>query len=180
MTNFALSVTQDAIFTELRSFLLTIIQPGYPTIEVIQGQVNRVPEPAVDDFIVMWPIHNGRLSTNVDTWDTTIPAPVSIMSERDTQMTFQLDIHGQYGADIAQIVATLWRSEYGVSAINGAIFTPLYASDGRQVPFVNGEGQYENRWIMTLELQTKPQVSTPMEFADTIAATVISPVDGAA
>lgn len=179
MALFVLNITQDDILTELRSFLLTILTPNYPDVEVIQGQVNRVPEPATANFIVMTPLHNARLSTNVDSWDTSDPAPTEIEAERDTQMSIQLDIHGPFGSDMAQVVATLWRSGYGVETIDGGVFTPLYASDGRQVPFINGENQFENRWIMTVELQVKPTVSTPMEFADTITASVISPADGA-
>lgn len=57
--------SQSAVFTALRSFLLQILPAG---VEVIQGQVNRVPEPRVDDFVVMTEIFRPRLSTNVNTY----------------------------------------------------------------------------------------------------------------
>lgn len=58
------SVTDSAIFTALRSFLLAILPAGT---EVVQGQVNRVAEPQVADFIVITPLRRIRLATNVDT-----------------------------------------------------------------------------------------------------------------
>lgn len=60
-----LSLTQSQAQVALRSFLLGILPTG---VEVVAGQDNRVPEPAVDDFIVMWPIRKERLETNVDSY----------------------------------------------------------------------------------------------------------------
>lgn len=53
------------VFATLRSFILANVPAG---VDVIKGQVNRVPEPRVDDFIVMTPINRRRLNTNVDTY----------------------------------------------------------------------------------------------------------------
>jgi hypothetical protein len=47
----------------MRSFLLGILPPPC---EVVKGQDNRVAEPATPDFVVMTPIHQSRLSFNVD------------------------------------------------------------------------------------------------------------------
>jgi hypothetical protein len=37
-------------------------------VEVVQGQVNRVPEPKPFDYVVMWTLRMPRLSTNVDAY----------------------------------------------------------------------------------------------------------------
>lgn len=64
------SLKQETIFVALRTVLATF---GFGTVEasgefpIIQGQVNRVPEPIEQDFIVMWPIRRERLATNIDT-----------------------------------------------------------------------------------------------------------------
>lgn len=57
------SPNQDDIYTALRGFLVGILPAG---VEVVQGQINRVPEPQGQDFVVMWAINRPRLSTNVD------------------------------------------------------------------------------------------------------------------
>lgn len=60
----SVSITQSNIQTALRSFLLAILPS---TVEVVEGQDNRVPEPKSADFVVLWPIRDERLETNTDT-----------------------------------------------------------------------------------------------------------------
>jgi hypothetical protein len=57
------SPNQSAIQTQLRAFLLQILPAG---VEVISAQVNRVPEPEGDDFVIMTPLLRTRLATNED------------------------------------------------------------------------------------------------------------------
>lgn len=58
-----LAPTQSTINTVLRSFLLELLPAGT---EVFLGQVNRVPEPSAQDFVVFTPLRRDRIETNVD------------------------------------------------------------------------------------------------------------------
>lgn len=165
-----ISITEDAVITAVRAFIISILDPA---VQVVQGQVNDVPEPTSQDFITMTPLMRKRLSTNKDSWDTGNPDPNAVASERGTLLTIQLDIHGPNSADNAQIITTLWRDEFACSAIDAAVFQPLYASDGHQMPFINGEKRFENRWTLDLMLQSNPIVETPMQFADSLVAGLI-------
>lgn len=188
------TVTEDAILTALRALLLAILPAG---VEVIQGQVNRVAEPSSPDFIVMTPASRTQISTNNEFWEMTdagsdmqtvgtnsigssgTPVPPTVWNaERPTQISVQLDIHGPNGSDNAQTITTLWRSDFACAAVETSIFQPLFATDGRQMPFINGENQYENRWTMEVALQANPIVSTPTPFADSIGVTIEGPPDG--
>ena len=53
-------ISEDQINTEIGNFIAGLV----PGVEVVVGQVNRVPEPASPDFVVMWPILRERLATN--------------------------------------------------------------------------------------------------------------------
>jgi hypothetical protein len=53
------------IFTALRSFLLAVLPAG---VDVVQAQVNRVPEPVGSDYVLMTPLRRERLETNVDSY----------------------------------------------------------------------------------------------------------------
>lgn len=168
------SITESAIMTALRTFLLSLNLAGTP--DVIQGQANRVPEPTGPDFIIFTPTYRRRLETNVETWATApdpAPAPVAIAAGRGTEITVQLDIHGPNGSDNAQVIATLWRSDYACRAIDPAIFQPFFATDGQQMPFINAERQFENRWVMSVVLQANPIVSTTAAFADSVNVNII-------
>lgn len=66
--NFTPAPTQSDVQTALRAFLLYVLPAG---VEVVQGQDNRVPEPAVANFVVMTLLRQERLATNVDTYADT-------------------------------------------------------------------------------------------------------------
>ena len=55
--------SQQTILAGLRSFLLYVLPPG---VEVILGQINRVPEPQGSEFVVMTPWNDIRLATTID------------------------------------------------------------------------------------------------------------------
>lgn len=64
-----LSITQDQQFAALRGFLLGLVSS---TTEVIKAQQNRVPEPRVQNFIIMTPLQIERLGTNLTTTNDAI------------------------------------------------------------------------------------------------------------
>lgn len=84
-----------------------------------------------------------------------------------TKVTIQLDVHGPNSADNAQIISTTWRDEYAVDqfATSGVDVTPLYASEPQQVPFMNAEQQFENRWTFDVVMQANQVVTVPQQFA---------------
>lgn len=76
MARVSLATTDEDYFTALRSFLLDILPTG---VEVVQAQDNRVPEPKVDDFVVMTPMRLPRLATNIDTFvDCAFTASIAV------------------------------------------------------------------------------------------------------
>lgn len=165
-----LSLSDDAIMTVVRTFLLAVLPAN---VEVFQSQANRVAEPIGPNFVMMTQTSRGRLATTVQTWDETIDDPDTLDSAASTQITVQLDHHGPEGANYSQIISTLAWSDYGAINMDAAIIQPLFATDGHQIPFVNGENQVENRWVQNLVLQATPIVSTPQDFAATLTATLI-------
>ena len=87
------------------------------------------------------------------------------------KLTFQLDIHSDKvatAADMATTISTMFRDSVAVDAFTalGYPVTPLYADDPRQVPFLNSEQQFEQRWIVDAVLEAKSQITWPMQFAD--------------
>ena len=225
-----LSISEDNIAKVLGDFLTAIL----PGVSIIRGQVNRVAEPSTANFVVMTPIGQQRLSTNVDALgdvafigsiagttltvtqmlngtiavgqairgdgispltaidalgsghggigtytvsptqtaaSTTIQAG-TVGKAQDTQITVQLDVHGPNAGNNSQIISTLFRDEYAVDqfAASGYAMAPLYVSDPKQMPFINAEQQYEDRWTIDAVLEAIPVVTVAQDFAG--AATV--------
>jgi hypothetical protein len=167
------SITEDNVLAALRTFLLSIVAAG---VEVIYGQDNRVPEPLGDDFLVMTPLSQARLSTNDTTYTDPGTNPGTANYERATRSMVQIDIHGPNSADNAAMIETLYRSQYAVDsfATSGLDIQPLYCDDAKQMPFINGENQFEQRWIITAAIQYNPVTAVPQDFADALSVNIVS------
>lgn len=97
---------------------------------------------------------------------------------QNTKIVIQADVHGPNSADNAQVISTLLRDSYGIQSFadqspNYGV-TPLFTEDPRQMPFVNGEQQYEDRYVVEIALQVNPVISVPQQFADAATVEAIS------
>jgi hypothetical protein len=168
-----ISITEDDVFATLRTFLLGIVAAD---VEVVQGQGNRVSQPLSDDFIVMTPISQVRLGTNTSRYTDPGSNPGTRDFMQPTRITVQLDIYGPASADYATTITTLFRSEYACDAFKaaGLDIQPLYCDDAKQAPFINGENQFEHRWIIDAVIQYNPVTSVPQDFADELNVNIVS------
>ncbi len=171
MTNYTPTLDRFAIASALRSVVMRFVDPS---VEVVRYGINRVPTPRTDDYIVINFLRRTRIATNIDTYDdgalATPPTPSVKLLLQPSTFTFQLDIHGPKSSDNAQVLETVLRDESGCdafNAINPAI-QPLYTDDAKYVQFVNGEAQYEDRWVLDVELQCNPTIVLPQDFADEV------------
>jgi len=105
---------------------------------------------------------------------------------QETELRFQLDVHGPASADNVQIISTLFRDGYAVDAF--AEFdlpvTPLYADTPRQIPFRNENDQIETRWIVELAIQADQTVmNIPLQFFSKVTLQLVladTPTPGSA
>lgn len=105
---------QVNINTMLRGFLLDVLPEG---VEVVLGQVNRVPEPSVSDFVIMWPLRRVRLATNVDT---------------SADVKFIAEINGK--------ILTVTSVDFGTLAVGQFVFGVGIAAGTKITSFLSGVG----------------------------------------
>lgn len=167
--------TQDDIFQALRTFILSVI-----TCEVIQGLPNRAAMP-ISGFISMTSLFQTRLLTNTreykDTFTLVEGVPVYNGTKditQATEWTVQIDCYGDSSMQWANILTTLLRDDYACRALATTKIQPLSADDPKQRPIVNGEQQYEQRWVITAKFQYNPVTVVPQQFFDE-AVVVIHP-----
>jgi len=154
----SISLTTDDAFTALRAFLLAHLPAG---VEVVSAQDNGVPMPA-GPFVAMTLGPMQRLSTNVTKYTGGAPGTKAI--SMPTQFTVQLDCYGNDSGQWANIIAALFRDDVAYAAFPDGI-KPLYADDPIQLPLVNGEQQYEQRWKTNAVLQIIPVITVAQESA---------------
>lgn len=167
MSATAISLTEEALFTALRAFILDVLPAG---IEVVQGQDNNVPMPACDDFVVMTAARRQQMATTATSYDPDAGAKEVDLS---SAFHFQLDLYGPRGADNSQVLVTLFRDDHGARFLGAHGVAPLYCEDGQQMPLVTGEQQYLTRWMVRGVLQANVAVTVPMQFADTLITTLL-------
>lgn len=163
------SITESNVLAALRTFILSLV-----TCEVIKGLGNRVAMPP-NDFIAMTPVMAPPLATNVSTYSD-VPGAGTQSIKRSTQYMVQIDCYGATANDRATLISTLLRSEYACNsfAASGFDIQPLYAEDPKQMPIVDGEAQFEERWTFNAVIQFNPAVSVPQDFAAALSVGLIN------
>lgn len=164
-----ISLSQTDVFTALRSFLLGVLPSG---VEVVDAQDNGVPMPA-GAFVAMTLMGNKRLATNTITFDAGSSNPGSESILTPGEYTVQLDFYGAGSDANAAITQALFRSEYATDQFPSNI-QPLYADDPMQMPLINGEQQYEERWRVQAVMEYLPVVTVPQDYATSLDVGLIS------
>jgi hypothetical protein len=113
----SIDLLESDVFAVLRAFLLSCVVNA----EVVRGQDNRVPEPLVNDFIVMTPILRERIHNNLHDYVDSL----FFGSITDTTLTITETLLGSlfvgvniYGVDVLPdtiITAVLGGGQYTVS-----------------------------------------------------------------
>ncbi|CAB5151578.1 hypothetical protein UFOVP148_50 [uncultured Caudovirales phage] len=147
-------VDQD-VFRALVVFFRSFLDQSIP---VIQQQDNRVPMPK-GGFVAMNNIGMDRLSFNIDGYDA-VNQGKTILTP--TKFDMQLDFYGPTSQEWAMKTVALFRDEYATE-IFPANIQPLYADDPVQIPLIDGEAQYEQRWKLAASLQYNPILSTAQQ-----------------
>ncbi len=153
------SITETELFIALRAYVLTLVN-----VEVVRGQDNRVAMP-VGEFVMLTPRGSAPMSTTI----TGYTASTQTLS-RSNQFTVQIDCYGASAGDRAQVLSTVFRSSYAVDSL-AQVCTPLYTSDIKQTPLVNGEQQYEERWTFDAVMQYNPVITLAQQSANALEIT---------
>lgn len=163
----AVSITEAQIVTALGAYIGTLID-----CPIVRGLDNRVPMPK-GGFIALTPTLQKRLATDVASW---VPgsAPAAMSFQQAIQYSVQIDCYGPAAGNWAVILSTMLRSEPAVTAMSASGVAPLYTDDPVQMPIVNGEQQWEVRWIVTCHVQASPVVSVPQQFANALEVDLIN------
>ena len=162
-----ISIIDTDVFTALRTYLLSLAPTGA---EVIRGQDNQVSMP-VGNFATMTSNMLIRLATNVTKYD-----PLIGTGQKEVLTAFrypiQVDFYGPLSQPWAAQAKSLFRDSYAVDLFPSNI-VPLFADDAIQLPLVNGEEQWEQRWKMQMSVQYNPEITVAQDFATSLTATII-------
>lgn len=157
-----------ATTTALRAFLQTILPPDLP---VLLARQNRMAAPN-GPFALMALLLHQQIATSATRYTANTRI---ILQQQD--ITVQVSLFGAGAADNVHRISTVfqngWAAEFFTAFHQSTLaqtpqpprIAPLYAGPARQIPFVNGERQYEEHWQIDLHLQASFALSLPQPMA---------------
>ena len=161
-----LQSTDTQLFIAVKAWLQFLL--GLDNLHVVRELVNRVPTPT-PPFALMTHVSQTRLSTN-DNFGQPTTSPASTTAQNNMDYCMQVDVFGADSGSMAMTISTAFRSAWAVEFFKAYGIAPLWADPATETPFINGEQQYEERWLTRLHLQYKPGISFAQTFAH--AATI--------
>lgn len=163
----AISISQDQVFADVITVCAALLGVSEAAGTIEQGQQNRLAMPT-GGFVILTPMNKKRLSTNVASYNAIDGSEAVSVAQ---QFNIQIDCYGVDSGDWASILQMGFRDEFAFNLMVNS--KPLYADDPIQLPLVNGEEQYEERWTLQLALEYTPAVTLPMQFATSVKVGLI-------
>ena len=162
MAGFVNVPTDLQILEAVQSWVMTVT--GLDINHVVQAHDNRVPEP-LGGWAMVSHLSRKAIATPVSSY----PSNTETVTQ-SFDYAFQLDCYGNGASDLAFVLQTLFRSDVtsGFFATfgqaNGFAISPLYCDDATHNAFINGENQFEERWILRPHFNVAVSVATPQQF----------------
>ncbi|WP_193108688.1 phage neck terminator protein [Klebsiella aerogenes] len=173
-TDVELQVTDSDLFKATGDFLSSL----FPAVEVLQSQQNQT-SMSKGGFITMTPLFLTDLSTNSITYEYDgVSEYGKEHLRRVDEWQCQLDFYGKQAQNNATIFSRVVRSEFACTWFreNANVLVPLYSGPPRQTTMINGENQWESRWMLEFHANPLTVVSVPQQFM-TGANVISEPVD---
>ena len=156
-------MTIDDVMKSLGDFIKTLV-----LCPIIKGQHNNVPMPK-GEFILMTQKGQDRLAFNEVTYNGIDNRTLT----RFTKYDIQLDFYGVGSGDRAGAVETAFFDAYACEFF-GENIQPLYCSNAIQMPLVNGEQNYEERWTLTASLEANLDVVIGQQSANSLTVVPVN------
>ena len=163
---------EDHVFDAVWGFIDTVFTQTMST-AIFKGFQNMTSTPT-GSYIVIQPAQKVRQNQIRRDYD---PTNGFVLNERDTVYSYQVDCYGPAAPDLADTIAIAWPTLWACDYFSGYLATitpgaplpatPLYADEPQQLNVVNGELQYEQRFMLKLYLQTNQVVALPQDFFTT-------------
>jgi hypothetical protein len=88
----------------------------------------------------------------------------------------QIDCYGALANERAATISMLLRDNYACASFttSGYDIQPLYADNAQQMPLIDGESQYLERWFFNAVLQYNPVITVNQDTANAIDVGLVS------
>jgi hypothetical protein len=149
--------TELEIYIDVETWIKSVISGAV----VVQGYQNNVPVPK--NAIVMTILFTEKLDQLSSYYDG-VSSELTIFESEKVKM--QLDFYGSESFNQCTKTSTIFKSQLTTFAMTS--IQPLNCTAPRNMTFVNEAGQYENRYMLELELQHNPSYKQTVDSSNVI------------
>ncbi len=174
---YTLDTTDKNVFEILRSFILDTLGTAVAPDNVLRIPTNRVATPSTFPYITMFPVSKTQIAWPSVAVSDPVVQPQSEGLTMPTEYQIQVDAYGPTAGDLIQILHAVLQSPnafdyFSNQTIKGVY--PIHADAPRELPLVDGEAEYELRWVMDVHLQYNPTVTTAIQTASQAVVGIIN------
>lgn len=171
-----LAPSEDQTFDAVWGWVASLFDPSIAP-QIFKGYQNLTATP-YGTYVVISPHVKERLNQGLRSYAYTSGQPAGIVTQqRSTNYSWQVDVYGPQAADWADMIAITWRTNTAADVLAGGAIVPLYADEPQQLNIVNGEDQYEARFMVKLFGQVNQTVTLAQQFATQAKPVLEPPVD---
>lgn len=171
-----LAPTEDQTFDALWGWVASLFDPSIAA-QIFKGYQNLTATP-YGTYVVISPGVKERFNQGTRMYVYNAETQVgTVTQQRNTKYSWQVDVYGPQAADWADMISIVWRSNTAADTLitASAAIVPLYADEPQQMNIVNGENQYEARFMLKLYGQVNQTVTLTQQFATTATPTLVRP-----
>ena len=154
----------NQMYIEVRSLFVEMF-----TCPIVQGYCNGSPLP--EDAIVITFITEtdlDQLAYSYETNEDKISQTVTVQTAVKVMM--QVDCYGDLGQARARKIATMFKNPYACEKLQSC--QPLDYRPPKNLSFVNEQQEYEQRWMVEIDMQYNPHYTYQQESTKTITVDI--------
>jgi hypothetical protein len=167
-----LAPTEAQTFDAVWGWIASLFDPSIAP-QIFKGYQNLTATP-YGTYIVISPGVKERFNQGSRTYNGTAGTVTQL---RATSYSWQVDVYGPQATDWADMVSIAWRTNTAADYfVTGSLpIVPLYADEPQQLNIVNGEDQYEARFMVKLYGQVNQTLTLAQQFATEATPTLVRP-----
>lgn len=154
------NLSDQDVFLALRTFLIACLPAG---VEIVQAQDNSVPLP-LGGFVSMNNVGQKRLNRSIAFYQDNGTGTGYKNLETHVEYTVQVDFYGEQSNAWATTVQALCADNFAFDYFPDNI-KPLYADGPMQIPIIDSEQTYFQRWKLMVVMQINPIITASQDFA---------------
>ena len=117
---------------------------------VYVGFQNRVPLPKSNNYCIFTVYNLTRLGTPIEKYNGELG---KYYIKQHFQTNVQIDFYGNTSRENASQIVSISRTAVGANFLKPYHIQPLYCEDAKRMQYVTGERQYEDRYMVDLNIE---------------------------